>query len=98
MESERFLTKLQDLTVRLSFFFFISSSFLFIYFLYFRIFIILLTAAILDERNNRIIFLWEIDFFMLIYFIIWVLKRGSLPRSRSVSRHATLLPLGRSVA
>ena len=35
------------------------------------------TAAILEERNNKMIFLWEINIiFMQISFIVWLLQHG----------------------
>ena len=41
------------------------------------------TAAILDERNNRMIFIWEINFiFMQISFIVWLLQHGRRTRTQ----------------
>ena len=35
------------------------------------------TAAMLEEQNNRMIFLWEINFILMqIRFIVWLLQHG----------------------
>ena len=35
------------------------------------------TAAMLEERNNRMIFLWEINFILMqIWLIVWLLQHG----------------------